>query len=87
MRGLIYVPGKLLTAVVHTEAAVENEFPHQTLVLNNKWAPVISNSVLMNTCREKTKFQGLYEQMMSKEGITDQQVQMVTDIPVVVNKN
>jgi hypothetical protein len=45
--GVIYVPGKILTAICFPKADVENEFPHMTLMLGNGWAAKFSNDVLI----------------------------------------
>ena len=51
VRAVIYVPGKLLTAVVFPKAPVDNEFPHMTLMLGGNWTAKLSNNVLIETCK------------------------------------
>lgn len=46
VKAVIYVPGRILTAVCFPNAPVENEFPHMTLMLGGKWTAKLSNSVL-----------------------------------------
>ena len=66
IKAVLYVPGRILTGVCFPKADVENEFPHLTLMLGNKWTAKLSNSVLQETCRDATKFKLSYEE--SKAG-------------------
>jgi hypothetical protein len=86
VKGVIYVPGRLLTAIVFPNAEVENEFPHWTLCLGSNWTAKLSNSVLTETCKSENRFKALYDQMASKHPIKEQQVQCASNVTIEVNK-
>ena len=50
IRGVLYVPGRILTGIAFLKADVENKFPHMTLMISQKYAAVVSNEVLKKTC-------------------------------------
>ena len=79
VQGVLYVPGKLLTGVVFPKAEIENEFPHLTMILGDKWKAALSNAVLMATCN------GAFKDSYGKTGT--QFVQEAIDIGVNVGKN
>ena len=60
---VVYVPGRILTAICFPKAEVDNEFPHMTLMLGGKWKPVLSNAVLKATCTDPLRFQGSYQEL------------------------
>jgi hypothetical protein len=67
VRALLFVPGKILTAVCFPEADVDNKFPHMTLLLG-KWPAKNSNMALEYTCTDsKQPFHNLYN-YASQEG-------------------
>jgi hypothetical protein len=49
MRALLFVPGKIMTAVCFPDTLIENKMPHMTLLLN-KWQAKNSNDALEATC-------------------------------------
>ena len=70
IKAVLYVPGRILTGVCFPKADVENEFPHLTLMLGNRWTAKLSNSVLQETCRDPSRFKLSYEE--SKGGGSSQ---------------
>jgi hypothetical protein len=77
---VIYVPGRILTAICFPKAPVENEFPHMTLMLGGKWTAKLSNSVLMATCKDTNRFKSGY--MDTKAGNSEQFVQYTTGVEI-----
>ena len=82
VRGVIYVPNRLMTAIIKTKADVENEFPHQTMVLSKTWTPVLSNTVLMQTCRGNRVFKDFYQEMMSNKLLKESQLQFSSELHI-----
>ena len=81
---VLYVPGRILTAVCFPKVPVENEFPHMTLMLGGKWTAKLSNSVLMATCKDANRFQSGYAD--SKAGNKEQFVQYTTGVEIHVGR-
>ena len=46
IKGVLYVPGCILTGICFPQAPIDNKFPHMTLMLGNKWTAKLSNDVL-----------------------------------------
>ena len=63
---IIYVPGRILTAICFPNLPIENEYPHMTLMLGNNWAAKLSNSVLIESCKRDERFKECYNS--SKNG-------------------
>ena len=81
---VLYVPGRILTAVCFPKAPVENEFPNMTLMLGGKWTAKLSNSVLTATCKDTNRFQSGY--VDSKAGNNEQFVQCTTGVEIQVGR-
>lgn len=64
---VVYVPNRILIAVCFPKTAVENEFPHMTLMLGGKWPAVLSNAVLKSTCQDPQKFQASYQEVKAQK--------------------
>ena len=80
IKAVLYVPGRILTAVCFPKSDVENVFPHLTLMLGNKWTAKLSNSVLQETCKDAKRFKLSYEE--SKSGLKSQFVQHADGVKI-----
>jgi hypothetical protein len=78
VQAVMYVPGRILTGVAFPKAEIENQFPHLTMALGDKWKAAVSNNVLMATCN------GAFKDSYANTGT--QFVQEATDIGVNVGK-
>jgi len=68
IKGIIYVPKKILVGICFPKANCGNKFPHMTLLLGQKsgFKAFHSNNILEATCDDMTKFKTSYEQMSKK---------------------
>jgi len=67
IRGVLYVPGRILTGIAFLKADVENQFPHMTLMISQKFAAVTSNEVLKKTCDQGQPFHDSYKLLQSNK--------------------
>ena len=63
VKALVYVPGKILTAICFPDknVEIENEFPHITLMIGDKWTPKMSNVILTALFSNTPKLKTWYE--------------------------
>lgn len=64
IKGLVYVPGHLLTAVCSPDPAQlpsENKYPHVTLMTSLSWTPKMSNTVLTTAMKSSPEFSAWYK--------------------------
>jgi hypothetical protein len=67
VRALLFVPGKIMTAVCFLDVPIENKMPHMTLLLG-KWPAKESNTALEATCLyQHQAFYDLYQKARSGE--------------------
>lgn len=67
VRALIFVPGKIMTAVCFPTTPVENKIPHMTLLLG-AWQAKNSNDALEATCLKPSHpFYELYNKAKNQE--------------------
>jgi len=85
VRAVIYVPGKILTAVVFPKAPVDNEFPHMTLMIGGNWKPMFSNNVLIETCKNFQRFKHPYQDC-AFDKVKQQSVSFTNGVKIPVGK-
>mgnify|MGYP000925335614 CR=1 FL=1 len=85
MKAVVYVPGRLLTAICFPKLPTDNEFPHMTLMTGHKdWSPKLSNTVLQETCTNPINFKLSYEE--TQDGVKTQFVQFAGDVKISASK-
>ena len=63
MKAIVYVPGRILTAICFPDQLTDNKFPHMTIMIgNNNWSPKLSNTILQETCDNPLSFKLSYEE-------------------------
>lgn len=77
IRAVVYVPEKIMAAVVFPNAACANKYPHLTLAIAGAWKPVNSNTILTATCDDASLFGAQYNEL--KSGKASQQQQQVLE--------
>ena len=86
MKAVVYVPGRLLTAICFPSLPSDNEFPHMTLMTGHPdWSPKLSNTVLQQTCTNPISFKLSYEE--TQDGVKEQFVQFAGDVNISLSRN
>jgi hypothetical protein len=72
IRGLIYIPNKIITSIIYTESPVQNEFPHMTTLLGG-YAAKNSNDVCTELFSEGKELRQCYLHLMKKDNPEENQ--------------
>lgn len=66
IKTIIYVPKKIITSVIFTDAPIENEFPHMTTLLGS-WAAKNSNDICAELFAKGKPLEKEYKKLMKNE--------------------
>lgn len=92
---VVYVPGCMLTAICFpVDADVSQDIPHMPLMLQGKWQAASSSQILMQTCKDPSRFEKAYQNLKSKnsnsylikhdQSVIEAKVQILSDNKKVV---
>jgi hypothetical protein len=76
IKGILYIPGKIITCIVFPETPVQNEFPHMTTLVN-EYAPKHSNDVMSEVFGKGKVYEKEYTKVFKDNLNDDQFVKMI----------
>jgi hypothetical protein len=66
IRGLVYIPNKIITSIIYTESPIQNEFPHMTTLLAG-YSAKNSNDVCKELFSEGKELRKSYLKLMKED--------------------